>query len=273
VFILLDQLLAIFGAIVLLMWTMRILVGFPRVSPLHRPSYAFREDAVLLAMLAYFVAAMILSGLMKSIGRTSDQVLTGLVVNNGSQLCGIAACVFLAARRAPGGIRWFMGSQLGAETERKRSAWPETLCLIIVAVGICPLVRDATAAFILRIDPGFKFESHPALKALEAGGLSQARAVALWIGAALIAPVAEEIFFRGILQNFLIGATKKVGLPITLSAAAFAAVHFSQLHAVPALFFLGVLLGVAYARTGTLLVPIVIHAAFNLKTLVWETLA
>ena len=270
--VLLDQLLAISGAIFLLLWATRIAVGFPSASPIHRPSYAFREDAVLLAMLAYLVAAMFLSGLMKSVGRSSDQVLAGLVVNNGAQLCGVAVCVALAARRVPGGIRSFVWGEPGAEKERRASVWPETFCLFVVAVGICPLIREVTARLILRIVPGFEFESHPALQALEKGGLSEVRVIALWIGAAVIAPVAEEIFFRGILQNFLLGATKKTGLPIVLSAAAFAAVHFSQPHAMPALFFLGVLLGAAYARTGRLFVPIVIHAAFNLKTLVWETL-
>ena len=260
------------GAIILLVWAKRIVVRSPDKCSLCPLFYAFREDAVLLAMLAYLVAAMFLSGLMKSTGQTSDQVLTGLVVNNGAQLCGVAVCVALAARRVPGGIRSFIWGEPDADANRRRSVWPETFCLIVVAVGVCPLIRDVTAWLILRIVPGFQFESHPTLQALEEGGLSGVRVIALWVGAAMIAPLAEEMFFRGILQNFLSGATKKTGLAIALSATAFAAVHFSQPHAVPALFFLGVLLGAAYARTGKLFVPIVIHAAFNFKTLVWETL-
>jgi membrane protease YdiL (CAAX protease family) len=272
VFALLDQLLAISGAIILLVWAKRIVARSPGRSSLYPPFHAFREDAVLLAMLGYLVAAMFLSGLMKSTGRSSDQVLTGLVVNNGAQLCGVAVCVALAARRVPGGIRSFVCGEPGAGSECRRTEWSETMCLIVVAVGVCPLIRDVTARLIVWIMPDFPFESHPTLQALEEGGLSGIRVVALWIGAAMIAPLAEEMFFRGILQNFLSGATKKTGLAVALSATAFAAVHFSQPHAVPALFFLGVLLSAAYVRTGRLYVPIVIHAAFNLKTLVWETL-
>ena len=169
----LDHLLAISGAIVLLMWTMRLVVGFPSVSPIHRPSYLFREDAVLLVTLVYLVAAMFLSALMKSIGRSSDQVLTGLVVNNGAQLCGLTACMAMAGRRVPGGMRWFVWGEPGEGRERGPYLWFDTVCTIIVAVGVCPLVRDLTAWFILRVDPGFEFGSHPALQALEKGGLDR----------------------------------------------------------------------------------------------------
>ena len=45
-----------------------------------------------------------------------------------------------------------------------------------------------------------------------------------------------------------------------------------QPHVVLPLAVLGVLLGVLYLRTGSLLGPIVLHALFNAKTLLWETL-
>ena len=53
---------------------------------------------------------------------------------------------------------------------------------------------------------------------------------------------------------------------------AFGAVHFAQPHAIPALVVLSLLIGYAYERTGSLVAPVVIHAAFNLKTLIWSAL-
>jgi membrane protease YdiL (CAAX protease family) len=223
-------------------------------------------------MLSYLAGAIFLSGLMKSTVGSSDAVLTGLVVNNGAQLCGMAACLALVSRRVPGGIRAFVWGEPGASDERRVSEWIEAAGLAVAAVGVCPLIRDVTALLLMRVSPGFVFESHPTLQALEEEAITGIRVVALWMGAAVVAPVAEEIFFRGVLQNFLIGATRRTGLAIVLSGAAFALVHFSQPHALPALFFLGILLGAAYVRTGRLIVPIVIHAVFNLKTLIWETL-
>ena len=268
-----DQLLSVCGLILLFVWIMRFLTRFPSAPSIRQPSHAFREDAVLLVTLTYALAAIALSALMKSMGQSTDPILTGIVVNNGSQLCGAAACLVFAARRVPGGIGTFFWGEADAEDQHSESFWPEAFCLAVIAVGVCPLIRNATAALILRIAPGFDFKSHPALDALGNQELSGLMVVALWVGAAVVAPVAEEMFFRGILQNFLSGATRKAGFATVLAAGAFALVHFSQPHAVPALFFLGILLGTAYARSGNLVVPIVIHAVFNLKTLVWETAA
>ena len=267
-----DQLFAIAGASILLVWARRISSDRARYS-IHLPTYAFREDAVLLAMLGYLAGAIFLSGLMKSTMGSTDLILSGLVVNNGAQLCGVAVCLALAIRRVPGGVRTFVWGERTAEAARRRSVWIEAATLAVMAIGLCPLIRDVTALLILRVVPGFEFESHPTLQALQEEAVTGFRVIALWMGAAVIAPVAEEMFFRGMLQNFLMGATKRTGLAIVLGAAAFALVHFSQPHALPALFFLGILLGVAYVRTGKLVVPIVIHAAFNFKTLVWETLS
>jgi membrane protease YdiL (CAAX protease family) len=92
----------------------------------------------------------------------------------------------------------------------------------------------------------------------------------LWIGAVVVAPIAEEAFFRGLLQTFLAGVVRSRWLAIGLTAVAFGIVHFSQPHVIPALIVLGLLIGYAYERTGTLVVPVLIHAGFNLKTLVWD---
>ncbi|HEV3272082.1 MAG TPA: type II CAAX endopeptidase family protein [Candidatus Methylacidiphilales bacterium] len=82
--------------------------------------------------------------------------------------------------------------------------------------------------------------------------------------AALIAPVIEELFFRGFLMGFL--KNHMSAWPaIVLSGGIFAIAHFN-IGAVVPLWFLGVVLGVAYEHTGCLVVPIVIHGCFNLAT-------
>lgn len=94
----------------------------------------------------------------------------------------------------------------------------------------------------------------------------------LWFGAAVVAPFAEEVFFRGILQSAVRNMTRSPRAAILVASVVFAAVHLSQPHAIPALLFLGVSLGTAYERTGSLLVPVIVHAAFNLRTLIWQSL-
>lgn len=82
--------------------------------------------------------------------------------------------------------------------------------------------------------------------------------IALGIG---IAPIAEEVLFRGIVLPVL---ARHVGIAgaLVASAAVFAALHMNLAAAAP-LFVLGLVFGLAYLYTGSLTVPIVLHAVFN----------
>jgi len=82
--------------------------------------------------------------------------------------------------------------------------------------------------------------------------------------AVFLFPVIEELFFRGFLLTFLKKYTS-TWLALVLSAGVFAFAHVN-LDAVLPLWFLGVVLGMAYEQTGSLLLPMGIHACFNLVT-------
>ena len=85
--------------------------------------------------------------------------------------------------------------------------------------------------------------------------------------AVVIAPVTEELLFRGALYRFLKGRlTPRSALVV--SALVFSAFHIPTLtYAVP-LFLLGLALGHSYETTGNLHVPILFHAIFNLNTFI-----
>jgi uncharacterized protein len=84
------------------------------------------------------------------------------------------------------------------------------------------------------------------------------------IGAVIVFPVIEEFFFRGFLLTFLKNYTSTAGA-IVLSAGVFAFAHLNLAAALP-LWFLGIVLGIAYEHTGSLVVPMIIHSCFNLAT-------
>jgi membrane protease YdiL (CAAX protease family) len=86
------------------------------------------------------------------------------------------------------------------------------------------------------------------------------------ISAGVVAPLAEEMFFRGILQTLFRSIFNNSWFAIILAAAAFAMVH--HWYTWPQIFFLGFCLGYAYERTGNLWLPITMHAMFNL-TSIW----
>lgn len=81
-----------------------------------------------------------------------------------------------------------------------------------------------------------------------------------------VAPLAEEFIFRG----YIYGVLRRYLGPLTalvLNAALFAAIHFNLL-ALPSLFLLAICFTLAYEATGSLLVPMMMHAMFNAVTLV-----
>jgi len=79
-----------------------------------------------------------------------------------------------------------------------------------------------------------------------------------------VAPIAEELVFRGALYRFLKRHTR---LAMLLSSLFFALIHFHLL-SFPSLVLVGLSLCWAYEITGNLRVPIIFHALFNLNTLI-----
>jgi hypothetical protein len=81
--------------------------------------------------------------------------------------------------------------------------------------------------------------------------------------AGVLAPVAEEFMYRGVLMMTLL---KQMGIlgALIVSSALFAIVHLpTEPQAVLPLFFLGIALGYVAYRTRSLVAPIVTHAIFN----------
>jgi membrane protease YdiL (CAAX protease family) len=112
---------------------------------------------------------------------------------------------------------------------------------------------------------------HPLLRALGEGPSLWVQ-WAIIIGACVLAPLWEEILFRGHIQTLLKrlfgwiaghppGAPATDWLAILITSALFMLMH--PMWSWPVIFVLAVCLGYAYERTGNLWAPIFLHAAFN----------
>ena len=77
----------------------------------------------------------------------------------------------------------------------------------------------------------------------------------------ILAPIAEELFFRGVVFNAYL-RERGPRLAYIGSAALFAVIHLSIVALLP-IFLLGLALAWVYDRTGSLLAPIVMHAVVN----------
>jgi membrane protease YdiL (CAAX protease family) len=84
--------------------------------------------------------------------------------------------------------------------------------------------------------------------------------------AVVLAPVVEELIFRGCVYRFLKSQTTLLPAQI-ISGAVFAMMHANALSFVP-LVFVGILLARVYEKTGNIMVAIWFHAFFNAFSLI-----
>jgi len=115
---------------------------------------------------------------------------------------------------------------------------------------------------------------HELLAVLRESDSTQATALLL-MSAIVLAPLFEEVIFRGLLQTSLLSV---LGPPqrwtvILIAAGVFTFIHMGVAWQVlPALFVLGIVLGWLYEKTGSLLPGVTTHAAFNAVNVVLATL-
>lgn len=127
-----------------------------------------------------------------------------------------------------------------------------------LALVLAPLL--ALASLLDRIVP----YRHPLVDLLMADR-SPATLAIVFVSAVVAAPIAEEFFFRRVLQGWL-----ETRLPwsdaaaaVVASAACFAAAHAGQGLAYVPLFLLGLVLGHIARRTGSIVACTLLHALFN----------
>lgn len=97
---------------------------------------------------------------------------------------------------------------------------------------------------------------------------SKGVAFVILTSALVLAPLLEEVIYRGLVQSAIRGHLGPAAhWPAIFGAALlFGGVHAGAAawHALPGLMVLGVILGWLYERTGSLLAPVLVHFAFNL---------
>lgn len=108
---------------------------------------------------------------------------------------------------------------------------------------------------------GGEFEN-PQIEALTGGSpLSVRDLTLLLILVAVIAPIAEELFFRGMLYP-LLRRRWSANVAIVVNGFLFALIHFIPL-LIPGLFFVGIVLAWVRERSGSLIPCILLHAMQN----------
>jgi CAAX protease family protein len=240
--------------------------GTPPPRP-ARPRIRWGLPDVALAWLAGVVAALITGSIVASAtgvpaDRVSDDVgvLLGSVIG---QTIGIVGALWLVARTKGRGT---LGADFGLVARLPGDSWSAAVGWLLAGAGL----QLAILPFLqVLVNVHGKIETQEVVQEFE-----RSRGVALVMFAVLVAtvaPLAEELLFRGALLRALLRRTTPAWAAF-ISALAFAAVHplssptIGSVIAVPGLFLLGLVSAGLAIRTGNLSASILLHAGFNLLT-------
>jgi membrane protease YdiL (CAAX protease family) len=201
--------------------------------------------------LLFFAASCVLSSMyIQQIFVMVEHYREGIGV---SSLFGIILPVFMLTRRFPSGIR--------RQLRIARPRWGRLL-LVIAATAGAVVVVDQIYVITQNLSP-VPDDYAEAIRELKPD--TALEFVITLAGRCLLVPVAEEVVFRGLIQQVF---TRNMGpvIAVGLAGALFGAVHLNA-HLLISISVFGWYLGWVYYATGNLTYTIVAHAVFNMAAL------
>lgn len=253
------------GLCALVIWIMRRAVRPAKVTLARTPGRpnALNPLHILILLLIWQLAGgavASLLGLWLTPGSQELRVLASLI----QQIVWLGTSLAVAAVTFRHGLRRGMGLSLRHwiyDTSRGVFAY---LAVLPICFGLF-LASKALFWFIHHQAPA----EHQMLVALRQ--VAWPWQVVVVVSAVVLAPLAEEVFCRGLLQSMFRRYTARPWAAVVLTSAAFAMLHWNSPAGspgtgwvqLPTMFALGVVLGYNYERSGRLLAPILIHALFN----------
>ena len=201
------------------------------------------------------VAAVIAEKLLPSLPKWQETFFINLIYCIGG--LAVAALIILLARVSF--ARRLKGFGLNSKTivrdffagaANLLAVWPLMIAMIILTTALGKVIGGED----------FEMQQHQGLELITEYSQLPLR-ILIIVLVVVMAPVLEEMLFRGLFQTMLRGAVKNAWTAIILISAIFAMLH-PWTHW-PALFALGMCLGYAYEKSGSLLRPIFIHSLFN----------
>lgn len=255
-----EQAIAAIGVCVLVVCIVRRVTRPRKLALNHTPGRANTLTPIHIVglfLLYHFVMAAVARLAASRSGGILDgpdgRKATVLAAGIGSVIM-LAVSVLVAARTFRLGLRRGMGLSMRHWIYDSGRALVAYLAVIPVCWGLLMIMRRAVL-------PPEQIQEHEMLTALaEMGGVWR---VLVIFAAVVLAPLAEEIFFRGLLQSMLRRYLGHAWGGILITSAFFAIVHVPHYDTMPALFVLSVVLGYNYERCGRLYAPILIHVIFN----------
>lgn len=205
------------------------------------------------------------------IGFSSFILLSGLVGLLFPELSlGVSFLLFLANFVCLSGTTYLLGVRRGkiswAGLGLRPFRWRWQWLLIGAGAAILLLPGRAALGLLVQMLVEGNLDSLQARSDLIMGGaleFSWIGFLSTLVGAGLLVPVSEELYFRGLLHTWFWGKTDRVWLRVLASGAIFALAHADSISVVAASFVIGLVNAYAYERTRSLFIPIIIHLTTN----------
>ncbi len=183
---------------------------------------------------------------------------------------GVSFLLFLANFICLGGTTYLLGvrrgkvswAQLGLRPLRWRWQW----LLIGVGLAVLLLPGRAVLGLLVQLLVEGNLDSLQARSDLIMGGaleFSWIGFLSTLLGVGILVPISEELYFRGLLHTWFWGKTDRVWLRVLASSAIFALAHADSISVVAASSVIGIVNAIAYERTRSLFIPIVVHMTTN----------
>lgn len=227
----------------------------PQPEPTASPKPQSWVD-LLLYLLVGFGSFILVSGLI------------GLAVTELSP--GASFLLFLANFVCLGGTTYLLGVRRGKVSWADMGIRPFKFqwqwLLIGVGLALLLLPGRALLGFLVQWAIEGNLDSLQARSDLIMGGALEFTwfgFLATLLGAGILVPISEELYFRGLLHTWFWRKTGRVWLRVLASATIFGLAHADSIGVVAASAVIGVVNAIAYERTRSLFIPIVVHMTTN----------
>jgi len=240
------------GTVLLIAWVIRRLAAPQKFKLIHTPG---RPNQLNPLHVAIPFALWLASSSMVGLWQHTNFVYLGLM---GTQLIWLTASLAMAHLAFRGGIVRGMGLSTRHWVFDGMRALLAYLIIMPPVIGVYMLS--------LELVPSEYHHVHTLLRRL--GELPGGWRVAIIVSAGVLAPLSEEIFFRGLVQSMFRRYGASPWGAIVVTSLIFGAIHMPNFQDVAPLVVLSLAMGYCYERTGRLLPSILIHAIFNCVMLI-----
>ena len=146
----------------------------------------------------------------------------------------------------------------------RKLPFPVILSTLVLSLGIIILVDEFDRIASLLFTPPEYLDQLGYMLKFDSFNM----AVFLVFGIVVLAPLGEEILFRGFLQKFLEEHWQDVTRAVLVTSLFFAIIHLNPFWLIQ-IYMLGVILGFLAWRTGSIWAGFILHAANNLVALLF----